>query len=94
MRAIDARSIDRLRTEHCRTLLLHFRDPVKEAKVRIFFLNFLRFLRRLFAVRFGKGQNAHALLLLLDLLFHCDFFSAGRRNERVSGLKLGKGKQN
>ncbi|XP_063914214.1 adenylate cyclase type 6 isoform X1 [Zophobas morio] len=32
MRAIDARSIDRLRTEHCRTLLLHFRDPVKEAK--------------------------------------------------------------
>ncbi|XP_072401648.1 adenylate cyclase type 6 isoform X2 [Diabrotica undecimpunctata] len=32
MKAIDARSIDRLRTEHCRTLLLNFRDPVKEAK--------------------------------------------------------------
>lgn len=34
MRAIDARSIDRLRTEHCRTLLLNFRDPIKEGKVR------------------------------------------------------------
>lgn len=32
MRAIDARSIDRLRTEHCRSLMLSFRDPVKEAK--------------------------------------------------------------
>lgn len=34
MKAIDARSIDRLRTEHCRTLLLNFRDPNKERKVR------------------------------------------------------------
>lgn len=33
MRAIDARSIDRLRIEHCRTFLLNFRDPQKEAKV-------------------------------------------------------------
>ncbi|XP_049822325.1 adenylate cyclase type 6 [Aethina tumida] len=32
MKAIDARSIDRLRTEHCRTLLLNFRDPIKESK--------------------------------------------------------------
>ncbi|XP_022913545.2 adenylate cyclase type 5 isoform X1 [Onthophagus taurus] len=32
MRAIDARSIDRLRIEHCRTILLNFRDPQKEAK--------------------------------------------------------------
>ncbi|XP_018566319.1 adenylate cyclase type 6 isoform X1 [Anoplophora glabripennis] len=32
MKAIDARSIDRLRSEHCRTLLLNFRDPLKEAK--------------------------------------------------------------
>ncbi|GJQ87069.1 hypothetical protein Trydic_g6828 [Trypoxylus dichotomus] len=32
MRAIDARSIDRLRIEHCRTFLLNFRDPQKEAK--------------------------------------------------------------
>ncbi|KAL3281320.1 hypothetical protein HHI36_004531, partial [Cryptolaemus montrouzieri] len=32
MRAIDARSIDRLRAEHCRSMLLSFRDPVKEAK--------------------------------------------------------------
>lgn len=35
MKAIDARSIDRLRTEHCRTLLLNFRDPNKERKVRV-----------------------------------------------------------
>ncbi|KAL1491228.1 hypothetical protein ABEB36_011857 [Hypothenemus hampei] len=32
MKAIDARSIDRLRQEHCRTLLLNFRDPNKERK--------------------------------------------------------------
>nr|CAI5819003.1 unnamed protein product [Callosobruchus analis] len=32
MKAIDARSIDRLRTEHCRTIFLNFRDPVKEKK--------------------------------------------------------------
>ncbi|KAJ8947428.1 hypothetical protein NQ318_009634 [Aromia moschata] len=36
MKAIDARSIDRLRTEHCRTLLLNFRDPLKEAKATAF----------------------------------------------------------
>lgn len=38
MKAIDARSIDRLRTEHCRALLLNFRDAQKEAKVNVFFL--------------------------------------------------------
>ncbi|KAK5646083.1 hypothetical protein RI129_004547 [Pyrocoelia pectoralis] len=32
MKAIDARSIDRLRTEHCRPFLLNFRDAQKEAK--------------------------------------------------------------
>ena len=32
-RAIDARSIDRLRTEHCRRCLLTFRKPEIEAKV-------------------------------------------------------------
>lgn len=35
MRAIDARSIDRLRTEHCRTILLNFRDAQKERKVNM-----------------------------------------------------------
>lgn len=33
MKAIDARSIDRQRFEHCRALVLTFRDPMKEAKV-------------------------------------------------------------
>lgn len=33
MKAIDARSIDRQRLEHCRALVLTFRDPIKEAKV-------------------------------------------------------------
>lgn len=32
-RAIDARSIDRLRAEHCRRWLLTFRKPENEAKV-------------------------------------------------------------
>ena len=32
-RAIDARSIDRLRAEHCKRFLLTFRDPTVESKV-------------------------------------------------------------
>ena len=32
-RAIDARSIDRLRAEHCKRFLLTFRDPKVEVKV-------------------------------------------------------------
>ena len=32
-RAIDARSIDRLRAEHCKRFLLTFRDPKVEIKV-------------------------------------------------------------
>ena len=39
-RAIDARSIDRLRTEHCKRVLLTFREPSIEAKVRSFFYQF------------------------------------------------------
>ena len=39
-RAIDARSIDRLRTEHCKRFLLTFREPSIEAKVRSFFYQF------------------------------------------------------
>ena len=37
-RAIDARSIDRLRAEHCRRCLLTFRKPEIEEKVTSFFL--------------------------------------------------------
>jgi hypothetical protein len=33
-RAIDARSIDRLRSDHCKRFLLTFRDANVEAKVR------------------------------------------------------------
>ena len=33
-RAIDARSIDRLRSEHCKRFLLTFREPNIEGKVR------------------------------------------------------------
>ena len=38
-RAIDARSIDRLRAEHCKRFLLTFRDPKVEVKVSL--LSFL-----------------------------------------------------
>lgn len=34
MKAIDARSIDRLRSEHCRPFTLSFRDENLEKKVR------------------------------------------------------------
>ena len=34
-RAIDARSIDRLRSEHCKRFLLTFRDPKVEVKVKV-----------------------------------------------------------
>lgn len=35
MRAIDARSIDRLRAEHCKAFLLTFRRPEIEDKVSV-----------------------------------------------------------
>jgi len=38
MRAIDARSIDHLRAEHCQSLLLCFKDNVLERKVNVYFL--------------------------------------------------------
>ena len=34
-RAIDARSIDRLRSDHCKRFLLTFRDPKVEVKVKV-----------------------------------------------------------
>jgi adenylate cyclase 5 len=34
-RAIDARSIDRLRTEHCKRFLLSFRDKEIEVSQRV-----------------------------------------------------------
>ena len=36
-RAIDARSIDRLRAEHCKRFLLTFRDPKVEVKVSLLY---------------------------------------------------------
>lgn len=33
MRAIDARSIDHLRAEHCQSMLLSFKDEALEKKV-------------------------------------------------------------
>ena len=38
-RAIDARSIDRLRAEHCKRFLLTFRDPKVEIKVSLWCQN-------------------------------------------------------
>lgn len=35
MRAIDARSIDRLRSEHCKSVSLSFKKPSVEQKVRL-----------------------------------------------------------
>lgn len=35
MRAIDARSIDRLRSEHCKSVLLSFKKASIEAKVSL-----------------------------------------------------------
>lgn len=35
MRAIDARSIDRLRSEHCKSVSLSFKKPSIEQKVRL-----------------------------------------------------------
>ena len=42
-RAIDARSIDRLRAEHCKRFLLTFRDPKVEIKVSLFILCYIAY---------------------------------------------------
>lgn len=44
MRAIDARSIDRLRSEHCKAFILTFKNKELEAKVRIFLYTTYRML--------------------------------------------------
>ena len=41
-RAIDARSIDRLRAEHCKRFLLTFRDRKVEVKVNTYISFFIR----------------------------------------------------
>lgn len=41
MRAIDARSIDRLRAEHCKAFLLTFRRPEVEDKVSVTVLGYM-----------------------------------------------------
>jgi adenylate cyclase 5 len=41
MRAIDARSIDRLRAEHCKAFMLTFRRPDIEEKVSHTFVQML-----------------------------------------------------
>lgn len=42
LRAIDARSIDRLRTQYCRPFTLSFRDKNIEKKVRKFWFIFMK----------------------------------------------------
>lgn len=78
MKAIDARSIDRLRLEHCRALVLTFRDPLKEAKVRgaegsSDLISVCRFL-----VCDGKRSDAQFVLFLLDYLLHFYIYSSIR----------------
>ncbi|XP_056643903.1 adenylate cyclase type 6 [Diorhabda sublineata] len=78
MKAIDARSIDRLRTEHCRTLLLNFRDPIKESKYVLekdrmltmyFFCSTFCFITILIVQLVVFQRNDTALLCSIPVLF-------------------------
>lgn len=88
-RAIDARSIDRLRSEHCKRFLLTFRDPKVEAKV--FFSHIMTDSRGLimilFAVLQGERQNVGGLFPLLLCHFHRPFCTATNHLTLVS-LKI------
>ncbi|CAG9853898.1 unnamed protein product [Phyllotreta striolata] len=78
MKAIDARSIDRLRTEHCRTLLLNFRDPTKEAKFMLekdrmltmyFFCSTMCFITIILVQLAVFRRNNTALMCSVPILF-------------------------
>ena len=61
-RAIDARSIDRLRAEHCKRFLLTFRDPKVEIKVSLwcrnsFILCYIRYIHCA-QLKFRYSENA------------------------------------
>lgn len=84
MRAIDARSIDRLRAEHCKAFLLTFRRPEVEDKVSVTVLGCMCVYEcrlaqplspALYCVAVLKRARPHAvhilLLLLLCLCVHC-----------------------
>lgn len=78
MRAIDARSIDRLRSEHCTSVLLSFKKTDIEKKVSVFgrflpiirvfvlvFINLYGFISILFRlVYFGAGSYAGQIFML------------------------------
>ncbi|XP_045470841.1 adenylate cyclase type 5 isoform X2 [Harmonia axyridis] len=78
MRAIDARSIDRLRSEHCRSILLSFRDSVKEAKFALerdrmlslyFFCSTFCFVTIFFVQSLIIKWNLVALMCSLPIIF-------------------------
>lgn len=104
MRAIDARSIDRLRNEHCQVLLLIFKDKVKERKVTIHIVYFyiilyyylyvtkacLWFLCLL--VHDGKGSYVESLLLVFVSLLHNNGVSTVFGVELVSSKLVSESK--
>ena len=68
-RAIDARSIDRLRTEHCKRFLLTFREPSIEAKVRSFFYHFFNKLHENTKKYYFRISNINQRYFLIILMF-------------------------
>lgn len=68
MRAIDARSIDRLRSEHCQSVLLSFKKASIEKKVNRDTLYLSQEILNnpdlLFSVHLGTRSNAEHLFLL------------------------------
>lgn len=67
-RAIDARSIDRLRSEHCKRFFLTFRDPKVEAKVRAFLTHNDHLSSWSFGLQFSKERDK-----MLEAYFVCSF---------------------
>lgn len=61
MRAIDARSIDRLRAEHCKNILLTFRKPEIEDKVSL--KKLCTHTSLLFIIEGKRGLHAYLIIL-------------------------------
>lgn len=70
MRAIDARSIDRLRSEHCKSVLLSFKKANVERKVSSFGMAFfLLFFLSLLCLFFWCFRHLHSTNVKLFSLF-------------------------
>lgn len=80
MRAIDARSIDRLRSEHCTPFILTFRRPDIEEKVDPIIIIIINFF---FLIKINRDVNVDAGEIFFSSIFNTNLFQYSRERDRM-----------